>query len=138
MDRQRGWAQTPFLIAAQTGNVEMMRALIAAGADAKAQTTDGTGAVLLATNSRSLEAVKFVVELGLDVNLYPRNRPSALHAAVKTGENEIVEYLAAHGADFAAKDDYGRTPLEEAEFEAPAPTIELMKKLTAARAAAGK
>jgi hypothetical protein len=30
-------------------------------------------------------------------------------------------------------DNFGRTPLEEAEFEAPALTIELMRKLAAAR-----
>jgi hypothetical protein len=41
--------------------------------------------------------------------------------------------LADHGADFAAKDNFGRTPLEEAEFEAPASTIELTRKLAAER-----
>jgi hypothetical protein len=29
------------------------------------------------------------------------------------------------------KDRFGRTPVEEAEFEAPKPTIELLRKLTA-------
>ena len=124
---------TPFLTAAQTGNVEMMRALIALGADPAAQTNEGAGAVLLATRSRELEAVQMVVELGLDVNLCPTDRPSALHTAVRVGADEIVEYLAARGADFAARDHQGRTPLEEAEFEAPTHTIELMRRLTAER-----
>ena len=52
---------------------------------------------------------------------------------MRFGEDEIVEYLAARGADFDARDHQGRTPLEEAEFEAPAHTIELMRKLTAER-----
>jgi ankyrin repeat protein len=60
-------------------------------------------------------------------------RPSALHTAVCQGSNDIVQYLADHGADFCAKDNFGRPPLEEAEFEAPASTIELMRKLTAER-----
>jgi ankyrin repeat protein len=75
------------------------------------------------------------VDLGLDVNAAPKGRPSALHTAVRQGANDIVQYLADHGADFAAKDNFGRTPFEEAEFEAPAPTIELMRKLTAERPA---
>ena len=128
-----GQGQTPFLIAALSGKVELMQELLKLGADPKALAVDGTGAVLLATNSRNLDAVKMVVELGLDVNQHPNNRPTALHQAVKFGSNDIVEYLAAHGADFTAKDNFGRNALEEAEFEAPSSTIELMKKLTAAK-----
>lgn len=124
---------TPFLAAAQTGNVEMMRALMALGADPAALTPDGAGAVLLAAGSRRLEAVQMVVELGLDVNRHPDARPSALHTAVRFGSDDIVEYLAAHGADFEARDNFGRTPLEEAEFEAPSHTIELVRRLSAER-----
>jgi len=43
-----------------------------------------------------------------------------------------------HGADFNAKDSFGRSPLEEAEFEAPGPTIELMRNLTSRRATTPK
>ena len=74
-----------------------------------------------------------VVELGLNVNLYPTGRPSALHTAIRVGEDAIVEYLAARGADLTARDHQGRTPLEEAEFEAPTHTIELMRRLAADR-----
>jgi ankyrin repeat protein len=42
----------------------------------------------------------------------------------------MAQYLVDHGADLKAKDNFGRTPLEEAEFEAPPSMIELMKKLT--------
>ena len=56
---------TPFLTAAQTGNAEMMRALIALGADPADLTPDGAGAVLMAARSRELEAVQLAVELGL-------------------------------------------------------------------------
>ena len=67
------------------------------------------------------------------MNLYPAGRPSALHAAVRVGEDEIVEYLAARGVDFDARDHQGRTPLEEADYEAPAHTIELMHRLATER-----
>jgi ankyrin repeat protein len=47
--------------------------------------------------------------------------------------SDHLDYLADHGADFAWKDNFGRTPLQEAEFEAPASTVELMRKHTAVR-----
>ena len=126
---------TPFLRAAQAGNVDMLAALLELGADPEAVTNDGAGAVLLAAGSRQLDAVRFAVEIGLDVNVHPVGRRSAFHVAIRAGEDAIVEYLADHGADFEALDQYGRTPLEEAEFEAPTHTIELMRRLAAQRAA---
>jgi ankyrin repeat protein len=123
---------TAFLVAAETGNVAMIREVIALGADPHVKLPDGTGGILLATSSKKLDAVKLMVELGLNVNDAPVGRPTALHSAVRQGANDIVQYLADHGADLAAKDNFGRTPLEEAEFEAPASTIELMRKLTLA------
>ena len=107
----------------------MMKELIGLGADPKAVSPDGAGAVVLAASSRKLDAVQMAVELGLDVNQAPKGRPSALHAAVRAGANDMVQYLVDHGADGNAKDNFGRTPLEEAEFEAPKATIELMRKL---------
>jgi ankyrin repeat protein len=84
--------------------------------------TDGTCAILLATGSKKLDSVKLMLEPGLDMNDRPQNRPGALHSAIRQGANDIVQYLADHGADLNAKDQFGRTPLEEAEFEAPAST----------------
>ncbi len=74
-----------------------------------------------------------LVELEIDVNVAPPARPTALHTAIRAGEDEIVEYLAANGADFEAVDHNGRNAMEEAEFEAPTHTIELMRRLVAER-----
>lgn len=125
---------TAFLVAAQTGNVQMIRELVSLGADPRANLPDGTGGIRLAAGSKKLDAVKLMVDLGLDVNDGPKGRPSALHSAIKQGANEIAQYLADHGADFAAKDQFGRTPLEDAEFEAPNSTIALMRQLAAEHA----
>ena len=126
----RSEGATPFLAAAATGNAVLMKELIERGADPKAIKPDGSGAVLLAASSHKLDAVQMAVELGLDVNQAPKGRPTPLHAAVKAGANDMVQYLVDHGADLKAKDNFGRTPLEEAEFEAPQSTIELMRKLS--------
>ena len=41
----------------------------------RAVTNDGAGAVLLAAGSRELDAVRFTVEIGLDVNVHPPGPP---------------------------------------------------------------
>jgi uncharacterized protein len=126
----RSYGLTPFLTAVESGSVEMMRALVALGANAKAKNADGVGAMLLAAGSRKLDAVKLAFELGADVNESRSRGGTAIHTAIRFGSNEIIEFLAAHGADLFIKDAFGRTALEEAEFEAPKPTIELVRRLT--------
>ena len=59
------------------------------------------------------------------------NGRTPLQVAIRFGANDIVQLLVDRGADLTLKDRFGRTPLEAAEFEAPQPTIELMRKLTA-------
>jgi ankyrin repeat protein len=78
-----------------------------------------------------------LVELALDVNQAPRGVKGALHIAVRSGALDMAQYLVDHGADLKAKDNFGRTPLEEAEFEAPRPMIDLMRSLTAAHQGSG-
>ena len=91
---------TPFLTAAQTGNIAMMKELIALGADVNEKTPDGSNGLLFAVTSRRLDAVKFLVENGVNVNEAPKARGTALHSAIRFGANDIVQYLADHGADF--------------------------------------
>ena len=122
---------TPFLSAAQTGNIEMMKTLISLGSSVKEKNPDGVNAIQLAIFARKLEPLKFLVEAGVDVNQTRKGDGGALHAAIRFGLNDIIEYLVAKGADLTVKDRFGRSPLEEAEFEAPKPTIELLRKLTA-------
>ena len=104
-----------------------------AGANPRDQSIDGAGSIQFATRSLNFEAVRLLVELGADVNAAPPNRPTALHTAIRFGEDEIVEYLADNGADFDVRDHNSRTPLEEAEFEAPTHTIELVRRLVVTR-----
>src|SRR5207249_8656321 len=89
----RTGGMTPFLTAAESGNVAIMRELIALGADPKAKTPDGAGGLLLAAASRKLEAVQLMLELGVDVNEARRSGGTALHTATRMGANDIVQYL---------------------------------------------
>ena len=133
---------------------DVIRALLAAGADQRLTTEDGTTPLMVAAGlgratftpgkprgTRSLgaeEAVKILVEAGADINATNEADFTALHGAAFRGLNEVIEYLVAHGANINARDYRGRTPFRIAEgakqsfqFQAWPETAELIQKLGA-------
>lgn len=114
---------TPFLLAAATGDVKIMKLLLAKGADPLLTTDDGTTPLMAAAGiSRSedrtkeeeknaLEALKLIVELGGDVSATNKNGLTAMYGAAYTGANEIIRFLAGRGAKLDVKDKWGETPL---------------------------
>jgi len=114
---------TPFLVAAATGDVRMLKLLLSKGADPMLTTQDGTTPLMAAaglskTEDRTkeeeagaLEALKFIVDLGGDVNAVNKNGLTAMHGAAYTGSNAIVQFLADHGARLDVQDKFGETPL---------------------------
>lgn len=118
---------TPMFLAAGAGNVNAMRALAAAGADAKIPTKEGTTPLMVAAgvgrfeartaaqNRSALEAVKLTFELGVDINAVGESKWTALHGAAYTGSDEIVKFLIENGAKSEVFDVFGQTPLSIAE-----------------------
>ncbi|MFN8684763.1 MAG: ankyrin repeat domain-containing protein, partial [Acidobacteriota bacterium] len=105
--------------------------LISLGANPKERTPDGVNAIMLAVFSRRIEPVRFLLDLGIDVNETRTGDGGALHLAIRFGLNNVIELLVARGAKLTTKDRFGRDALAEAEFEAPKSTIELLRNLTA-------
>jgi ankyrin repeat protein len=108
---------TPFLRAAQSGDVELMKLLLAHGADPKIATANnvtalaaaaGIGWVQGVTYERSekdtVAAVTLCLELGIDPNAVDGDGRTALHGAAHKGRNALVELLVAHGARLDARD----------------------------------
>ena len=119
---------TPFLLAAKAADVEMMRLLVALGADPGLTTDQGATPLMAAagvgiwkigenpgTNEEALEAVTLAWELGNDVNAMDENGDTALHGAIHRGAGEIVRFLADKGADLDATNSIGWTALSVAE-----------------------
>ena len=91
--------------------------------DPKIPTKDKTNAIMIAAgvgryesrgadaDKAALEAIKYAVELGLDVNARGENDWTALHGAAYTGADEIVEFLVSKGGKLEEFDKYGQTPL---------------------------
>ena len=113
-----------------TTGVDVLRALLAAGADLRLTTADGTTPLMAAglgpatytpreprgVRARSSErAVEFLHRAGADVNAVNEASFTALHGAAFRGMNEVIEYLVENGADVDARDFRGRTAYRLAE-----------------------
>jgi ankyrin repeat protein len=64
--------------------------------------------------SAFLDAVKFLVELGADVDIPDGWGYTPLHYAAVRGGNDVIEYLVAQGADVAAMSRLGQSPVDMA------------------------
>jgi len=111
----------PFLRAAQSGDLELMKLLLAHGADPKVPTANNVTALAVAAGigwvqgvtyersaEDSLEAVKLCLELGIDPNQVDTDGRTALHGAAHKGRNEVVQLLVDHGAKLDARDGGSR------------------------------
>ena len=103
---------TPFLLAAKAADVELMRTLVAHGADPLLPNEDGTTPLMVAagvgiwavgespgTNEEALEAVELMLELDDVVTTVDANGDTALHGAVIRGSEPLVRFLVDQGAD---------------------------------------
>jgi ankyrin repeat protein len=142
---------TPFLLAAKGADPEMMRVLLALGADPTLSTNEhitpleaaaGVGVYRVAespgTNDEALECVKIAFEHGGEVNHIDDVGRTAMHGAALRGANDIVQFLYDHGARLDVVDKKGWTPLVIAEgvfypdvFKTELQTAELLRKLGA-------
>jgi ankyrin repeat protein len=126
-NRFLGAGATPLMRAARNGDLVLMRLLLDHGADPALKQADGTTLLMVAAglgrrfdqNADALEyerateedlfrAVKFCVELGVDVNAANGAEETALHWAGGDAARLLVE----HGARMDVKNKQGKTPLD--------------------------
>ena len=117
---------TPFFLAAQAHDTDVMRLLIAAGADptlkANGDTTPLMAAAMMGRQTGAshlpeaggIRAVELCLMLGNDVNAANENGDTALHAITHYGWAEMGEFLLQHGADPSPVNAKGQTPLRNA------------------------
>jgi len=108
---------TPFVRAAQSGDVTLMKLLLAQGADPKIATAHNDTALAVAAGigwvegvtfewspEESLEAVKMCLDLGIDPNVPDDQGRTALHGAAHKGRTDVIQLLVDHGANLEAHD----------------------------------
>ncbi|MBI2185955.1 MAG: ankyrin repeat domain-containing protein [Acidobacteria bacterium] len=116
---------TPLFLAASRGHADVVRALVAGGANASIATDLGTAPLHVATwggdpyfrdwteeeKKDLFEVTKLLVELGGDVNSAGEHGWTALHGAAYKGVDAAVRFLVERGARTEVFDEYGQTPL---------------------------
>jgi ankyrin repeat protein len=120
--------QTPFITAALSGDITVMRLLLEHGADPFITTLEGTSALMAAAGvnwvvaqtfdegpEALLDAVRLSEELGLDVNAANSMGITAVMGAANRGANDVIRFLVGKGARLDVRDNEGRTPLDWAE-----------------------
>ena len=131
---------TAFLRAAMGGDLPVMELLLAHGADPTVPTRDGTTALMALAgvgftngfmedfggHEQSLEAMRLLLNLGLDVNAKNSDGTMALHGACHKNFVGAIQLLVDHGADLTSrsfrrgtfersKEFAGYTPLDWAQ-----------------------
>jgi ankyrin repeat protein len=112
---------TAFLRASQSGDLVLMKLLMTRGADPKIKTVLGVTALQVAAGigwvegityewspKDTLEAVRMLLDLGLDPNEQAATGRVALHGAAHKGATAVVQLLVDHGARMDIR-DYGNT-----------------------------
>ena len=148
---------TAFFLGAKNTDLEVLKVLLAAGADAKIPSADGTTPLMVAAGlgmwyvgedggslpgqeDEAFEVVKLCVERGSDVNAVNQMGETPMQGAAFRGVNPNVEYLAEKGAKLDTKDMRGWTPLFVARgvsygdvYKLQPQTADLLEKLYRAR-----
>jgi ankyrin repeat protein len=122
---------TPFLLAARTKDVELMRVLAELGANPTLTNEDGTTPLMVAAGIGTsspledpgiepevLEAVKLALKLGGDVNAVDKKGETAMHGAAYKHVPSVVKFLSENGAKVEVwnkQNDRGWTPLKIVE-----------------------
>ena len=111
---QNNEGKTVLMLAVETGNLEIVKAVIAAlasKADLSLKDNEGKTALIHAVERGYLEGMEALIAAGADLSIQDNKGKTALIYAVETGILEVVETVIAAGADLSIRDKDGRTVL---------------------------
>ena len=112
---------TPFIRAAQSSDLELLKLLLAHGADPFIKTDHGDTALTAASGvgwvdgvtyehspKENVETVKFLLGVGLDPNAANADGRTSLMVAAAKGRTEVIQLLVDHGAKLDTRDKGSR------------------------------
>ncbi|WP_165072330.1 ankyrin repeat domain-containing protein [Paludisphaera rhizosphaerae] len=100
--------------AAKEGRVDLIKALVAAGAELEAADASGWTALHRAAEAGDIAAIGALIDAGADIDAAEPDGWRPLHMAASDNKVEAIEALIRRGADLHARDLRGFTPLHSA------------------------
>lgn len=142
---------TPFLMACKSADLSLMKLLLELKADPTIPNVDQSTPLMIAagvatfapgeeagTEPEAIEAVRLLLELGLDINAVDKNGETAMHGAAYKGFPDVARFLDSQGADIKIwnqKNRKGWTPLliasgyRPGNFRPLAPSIAAIREI---------
>jgi ankyrin repeat protein len=118
--------------AAQSGDKDKVKLLVAYGADVKAKDMSNQtplhATAFSYSYSSQADIAEILVAAGADINAKDEWGYTPLHRAAEHGEKLLTQYLLDHGADINAKTSAGGTPLACAVEGRQSEVISLLKQ----------
>jgi ankyrin repeat protein len=123
-DATMGEGTTPLIRATKNVDVPVIRSLLQGGADPSIPQKDYSTPMMAAirgvagtavSEAKTIEAIQLFLDHGADVDAFNASGQTALHIAAGRGADEVVRFLASHGAKLDLKDKQNHTPLETAQ-----------------------
>jgi uncharacterized protein len=131
--------QTPLMMAARGDHEDVMRALVAAGADPTLRAQDGASLLMAAAAGARLKAFTYAYEIDPNVAVETTTGNTVMHVAVGLNGRtqpevcEVIQFLADHGARLDEMNGAGRTPIAIADGLPVDLAVDLLTKLIAER-----
>ena len=113
-NRENVFGISPVSAAAGSGDLDLLRALVAHGGAVQNETWTKQPLHAAAAQGR-IDVIAFLLEKGAQVNAPDFNGRTALMTAAGSGRSGTVNFLIQHGARLSARDRSGQTALQLAE-----------------------
>jgi uncharacterized protein len=132
--------QTPLMMAARGDHEDVMRALVAGGADAALRAQDGANVVMAAAAGAKIKTLKYAYELDPDVTaVTDPGGNTVMHVVVALNGRtqpevvELMQFLVDHGARLDEMNAAGRTPIALADGQPVDLAVDLLTRLLTER-----
>jgi uncharacterized protein len=131
--------QTPLMVAARADRENVMRALVAAGANPALRAQDGTSVLMAAAGGARLKTITYAYEIDPNVDIVTATGNTPMHVAVALNGRtqpevcEVIQFLADRGAKLDELNRAGRTPIAIADGLPVDLAVDLLTKLITER-----